>query len=120
MSRQAKKRPSYPPGFVGIKRETMNALDKCLSNHPALWRLYFKLLAAANFGDGYRGELGFPENPWSIPDIAACVNLSEPVVRRDIHRLQDIGLLEEIDSGCQLPLWTIKHYDHFVHKKTIP
>jgi hypothetical protein len=116
MTRKAK-RPTYPGGFVGLKRESMNALDEDLGNQPALWRLYFKLLAAANYGKGYRGELGFPENPWSIADIASCVNLCEGAVRRDLHRLEKIGLLEQLDTGATLPLWTVKHYDYFVHKK---
>lgn len=118
MSQTTKRRPKYESGFLRLKKDSLKQLDdRCT---PAACYIAVKLLAAATYGNGMRGYLGFWENPWTMRDIAACINVSVSSLSEAIERLTAIQFMRYEDTGAKtrrggiVGIWHIIAYDLFV------
>lgn len=98
MARPTKKRPHFTGGFLPLKRSIFDDLSDW---RPALRDFYVQLLALSFYGS-YSGQLGFPEQPMSKPDIAAATHTEVSQAYRLIKELRRMRIPDA--AGEDMPM----------------
>lgn len=120
MARPQKTRPTFPGGYLQLKRSVFEDLPE-LSHEDLLF--YIRMLALANYGD-YGGLMGFPNAPMSVRDFADAFGMDAGQCYRTITRLSKVkrkapdgrvlGLVVRGRNSFDLQTWWLPHYTVFV------